>query len=147
MHFLTKDQTGTSLTGEITGQLSTRLTDKFSMWIWSNDGKVPSYEKLNDKKFRSKYCNLVHQIRCRLNTDKQINRTSIQYERMACKNWTNSTKYNDIKALFPTKGITTRKSVKHEQNSAQTQTCYWNCWIILSRCVASKLGKVKNIKL
>ena len=33
IHFLTRDQTGTNLTREITGQLLTQLTDKFSMLI------------------------------------------------------------------------------------------------------------------
>ena len=33
IHFLTRDQTGTNLTREITGQLLTQLADKFSMLI------------------------------------------------------------------------------------------------------------------
>ena len=111
IHFLTSDQTGTNLTWEITRQW---LTDKFSMWIWPDKGNVPCYEKLNDKKFRPKYYNLVRQIWRRLNTDKQIKKTCIQCKRMGGRNWRNSTEYNDINTLFPKKYITTRKCVKHD---------------------------------
>ena len=45
----TRDQMGTNLTSKITGQVLTQLTDKLSMWLWLDKGKVWSYGKLNAK--------------------------------------------------------------------------------------------------
>ena len=110
--FSTRYQTGTNLTWKITGKLLTQLTDKCSMWIWSNKGKVWSYEK-----YSPKYYNIVHQILHWLNIDTQIhtNLLSIKCKRVVCTNWRNASGYRDIRMLFSTKDITMPKCVKDDQ--------------------------------
>ena len=64
--------------------------------------------KNQTQKYSPRYINIVHQMRCRLNTDKQINKTCY-----VTKNGRNFTEYSDIKRLLPKKDITIIKCVKH----------------------------------